>query len=99
MNRELAIETLKRVRPQLARRGIAHAAIFGSVARGDAGALSDIDVVVAPAPGVFLNLFDLGGVQSILEEAFVGVNVDVVMEPIRRPRLRHAIERDRARAF
>jgi len=99
MNRELAIETLKRIRPRLAERGIAHAAVFGSVARGEAGAFSDIDVVVAPASGVFLNLFDLGGVQAILEEAFAGVNVDVVVEPVRRRALRQGIERDRAHAF
>jgi predicted nucleotidyltransferase len=99
MNRQSAIDTLKRIRSRLEARGIAHAAVFGSVARGDTRAASDIDVVVTPAQGARLGLFDLGGIQTVLEEAFAGVSVDLVVEPVRRATLRQAIERDRAHAF
>ncbi|MGA2287961.1 nucleotidyltransferase family protein [Bradyrhizobium sp.] len=99
MNRARAIEVLQTLRPLLEARGIARAGIFGSVGRDMAGARSDIDVVVAPAADRQLNLFDLGGVQTVLEEGFAGMEVDVVAEPIRQPELRAAVERDRVDAF
>jgi hypothetical protein len=49
MDRERALNILRALRTPLAARGIAHAAIFGSVARGEAGARSDVDVFVTPA--------------------------------------------------
>jgi predicted nucleotidyltransferase len=99
MNRTRAIEVLRTLRPRLEARGIAHAGIFGSVGRDTAGASSDVDVIVTPAPGQRLDLVDFGGVQTLLDEAFSGVDVDVVVEPIRRPELKAAVERDRLDAF
>jgi len=98
MNREQALAILCRLRSSLEARGIAHAALFGSLARNDGGPRSDIDVVLTPEKGRRLDLFDLGGVQTVLEEGF-GIEVDVVVEPVRKPELRKAIERDRADAF
>jgi predicted nucleotidyltransferase len=98
MNRARAIEVLQTLRPLLEARGIARAGIFGSVGRDMAGARSDIDVVVTPVERR-LNLFDLGGVQTVLEEGFAGMQVDVVAEPIGQPELRAAVERDRVDAF
>ena len=98
MDREHALNVLRGLRDPLARRGIAHAAVFGSVARGEETARSDIDVFVMPADGTRLSLFDLGGIQSILEEAF-GNEVDVVVSPVKNAHLRNAIARDRADAF
>jgi predicted nucleotidyltransferase len=98
MNRDRALNILRGLRAPLAARGIAHAAIFGSVARSKENALSDIDVFVTPAEGARPDLFDLGGIQSILEEAF-GSEVDVVVSPVRNGEIRAAIARDRADAF
>jgi uncharacterized protein len=98
MNREHALNILRGLRAPFAARGIAHAAIFGSVARSKEDVLSDIDILVTPADGARLDLFDLGGIQSVLEEAF-GSEVDVVVSPVRRGKLRAAIARDRAVAF
>jgi predicted nucleotidyltransferase len=72
--------------------------VFGSVARDEAGSRSDVDIVVTPAEGAKLDLIDLGGVQTLLEEGF-GVDVDVVVEPVVAPELGRAIARDRAHAF
>ncbi len=46
MNRDQAIATLRDYEPELKAIGVASASLFGSVARGDAGVDSDVDVVV-----------------------------------------------------
>lgn len=98
MDRERALNILRDLRAPLARRGIAHAAIFGSVARDEGHALSDLDVFVVPADGARLSLFDLGGIQTILEDAF-GKDVDVVVSPVGNVELRRAIATDGENAF
>ena len=98
MDRNRALDILRRHRTTLELRGIAHASIFGSVARGEAKADSDVDVFLTPAEGARLGLFALGGIQSVLEEAF-GVAVDMVVSPVRKPFLLSAIQQDRADAF
>jgi uncharacterized protein len=99
MDRDRAIEVLRMLRPRLEARGIARAGVFGSVGRDVAGASSDVDVVVTPADDRRLDLVDLGGVQTVIEEGFAGMDVDIVVEPIRRPELKAAVERDRVDAF
>ncbi len=99
MDRATALATLKTIRPGLEARGVAHAALFGSVARGQASMKSDIDILLTPKPGATLSLFDLGAVQTMLEEAFAGTSVDIVLAPVRRQRLRETIDRDAAHAF
>ncbi|MGD0192686.1 MAG: hypothetical protein ABSD74_18260 [Rhizomicrobium sp.] len=44
------------------------------------------------------SLIDLGGIKAVLDEAF-GVDVDVIVEPVKRRELSRAIERDRTDAF
>jgi len=99
MDRQSATRILKRVQPLLAARGVAHAALFGSVARDEARAASDIDILLTPAPGARLSLFDLGALQTILEEAFARLCVDIVLAPVKKPALRQSIERDAAHVF
>jgi uncharacterized protein len=98
MKREEAISVLNKLRPALEARGVVHAGLFGSVARGEAGSRSDVDVVVTFGPGARMSLINMGGVQTVLEEGF-GCDVDVVVEPIAAGSLRSAIERDRMNAF
>jgi uncharacterized protein len=99
MTRDRALEMLRQLRLRLEARGIAHAGLFGSVARGEANGRSDIDVVVTPALGRRLDLIDLGGVQTLLEEGFGAVDIDVVVEPVEEGGLMAAIQRDRVHAF
>jgi uncharacterized protein len=99
MNRDHAVEILRSLRRALQARGIAHAALFGSVARSEAGCRSDIDIVVAPVEGARLDLIDLGGVQTLLDESFGGASVDVIVEPVKNPQLSRAIQQDRIDAF
>jgi hypothetical protein len=58
-----------------AKRGARNVRIFGSVARGEADAQSDIDILVDMEPG--RSLFDLGGLWWELNE-LLGAHVDVV---------------------
>lgn len=59
------------------RHGATNVRIFGSAARGEAGAASDVDFLVDLQPG--RSLFDLGGLLMDLED-LLGRKVDVVTE-------------------
>ncbi len=71
-----------------ARQGARNVRVFGSVARGDSDALSDIDILVDLEPG--RSLFDLGGLLYDLQE-LLGRPVDVVTEAGLRPRVRERV--------
>ncbi|MCO6438036.1 MAG: nucleotidyltransferase family protein [Phycisphaerae bacterium] len=60
-----------------ANHGARNVRVFGSVARGEADADSDIDFLVDMEPG--RSLFDLGDLKLDLEE-LLGCRVDVVTE-------------------
>jgi predicted nucleotidyltransferase len=60
-----------------ARLGASNIRVFGSVARGEAGQASDVDILVDMEPG--RSLFDVGSLQMDLEEA-LGARVQVVTE-------------------
>ncbi|MBI2320978.1 MAG: nucleotidyltransferase family protein [Chloroflexi bacterium] len=70
------------------RYGASNVRVFGSVARGDEDAASDIDLLVDLEPG--RSLFDLGGLLMDIEE-LLGCRVDVVTEAGLRPRLRERV--------
>jgi len=76
-----------------ARRGAKNVRVFGSVARGDAQADSDIDFLVDLEPG--RSLLDLGGLVSDLQE-LLGRPVDVVTEAGLRDRIRARVLREAA---
>jgi predicted nucleotidyltransferase len=99
MDVSFAIDKLRSIEVALTRRGVAHVAVFGSVARGEADGESDIDVFVAPNDGRGLSLLDMGAVQEALEGAFAGRAVDVVFAPVKDATLRAAIEREADYAF
>ena len=65
--------------------GARHVRIFGSVARGDAGPLSDIDFLVEMEPG--RSLLDLGGLVTDLQQ-LLGCSVDVATEKGLKARIR-----------
>jgi len=62
--------------------------VFGSVARGEADAESDIDLLVDMEPG--RSLFDLGGLLMDLQD-LLNCNVDVVTEDGLRDRIRERV--------
>ena len=60
-----------------AKRGAYNVRVSGSVARGEAGSESDLDLLVDLEPN--RSLFDLGGLLADLED-LLGCRVDVVTE-------------------
>jgi uncharacterized protein len=68
--------------------GATNVRVFGSVARGEMTASSDLDLLVRMDEGT--SLFDLVGLSQELEEA-LGVNVDVLSEGGLSPYLRDRI--------
>ncbi len=73
-----------------AKHGARNVRIFGSVARGEAGPRSDVDVLVDLDPG--RSLFDLGGLLMDLRD-LLGCKVDVVTEKGLRDRIRGRVLR------
>jgi len=73
------------------RYGASNIRIFGSVARGDATAESDVDLVVRFDPG--RTLLDHAGLLGDLRD-LLGVKVDVVDEDGMRPRFRANVLRE-----
>jgi hypothetical protein len=92
------IATLNAHRPELLALGIAHAGLFGSRARDEAGALSDIDILIDFAPGRIPDVYTFVGLRERIAGLFP-VPVDVVDQGGLRPRIRAGVERDLIRAF
>ncbi|MBZ5621789.1 MAG: nucleotidyltransferase family protein [Acidobacteriia bacterium] len=65
--------------------------VFGSVARGDSSAGSDIDFLVELDPD--RTLMDLGGLLMDIQ-AVLGMRVDVATEDMLRPKVRQRALRD-----
>jgi predicted nucleotidyltransferase len=78
MTREEIIEAIKGQEPALKAEGVAHLALFGSRARGDAGGDSDLDVLIETEPGRRFSLINLSGVGLLIEDA-VGVSSQIVL--------------------
>jgi hypothetical protein len=74
-----------------ARRGARNIRVFGSVARGDSDAASDVDFLVDLEPD--RSLFDLSGLLIDLE-AVLQTEVDVVTERGLRARIRERVLRE-----
>jgi predicted nucleotidyltransferase len=73
------------------RYGAFNVRVFGSVARGEADAESDIDLLVDMEPG--RSLLDLSGLLIDLED-LLGCNVDVITERGLRDRIRERVLRE-----
>jgi hypothetical protein len=78
--------------------GVAHAAVFGSVARGEARADSDVDVLVELDEAQALGLFQYARLRLYVEGLFGGSG-DVVNRRTLKPMLRENILRDAVTAF
>ena len=98
MNSSEVLETLRRSEPDLRARGVRRAAVFGSVARGDSGPDSDIDILVDLDPAIVVTIFDYAGVKDFIADMF-DRPVDVVSREGLKPRVRPIATADAIYAF
>jgi hypothetical protein len=85
---ELLQANRERILQTAAKYGAYNVRIFGSVARGEADASSDVDFLVEMEPG--RSLFDLGGLLMDLQE-LLNCKVDIVTEKGLRERIRERV--------
>ncbi len=102
MDRNHIIATLREHEQELKKAGIARLSVFGSVARGDSGQNSDVDIAVrldkSFSSGGLDYFWQLDQLQKRLSR-LLDCKVDVVAEPARKEPLQQEIDRDRALAF
>ena len=92
------LATLQAHEVELHRRGVRHAAVFGSVARGEARPDSDIDVIVDLDPEQPMGVFEYASLKLYIGELLGGAG-DVVNRKTLKPLLREAILRDAVNVF
>jgi uncharacterized protein len=96
MTREAIQQQLAQLQPDLAQFDVHSLALFGSVARGEATADSDLDLLVTfNQPATFANYM---GLKIFLEDT-LGYPIDLVTAKALRPPIKATIERELAYVF
>ncbi len=98
MDRDQILARLRDHAPDLRRQGVVRAALFGSVARGEAQPDSDIDIMVELDPEAPIDLFAYVGIVQFIEDLFP-TSVDVANRAGLKPLVRPSVERDAVYAF
>ena len=100
MTKADALARLRACETELRHLGIVRLSIFGSTARGEQRAESDVDLVATIDLDQVdkLGPFGFFGIEDRIA-AMLGTKVDLVTEPTRRPRLQAQIDRDRVHVF
>jgi predicted nucleotidyltransferase len=98
MNRDQIITRLRENEAALRQRGVAHAALFGSRARGDQRDESDTDIMIEFDPAARITVFDYAGLKDYIANLFEG-RVDVVNRDGLKPYLKPAATADAIYAF
>ena len=92
------LQTLRTHQSELRLLGVSHAAVFGSVARGEASADSDIDVLVELDEDRAMGIFEYARLKLYINDLLDGAG-DVVNRRTLKPLLRDNIMRDAIHAF
>ena len=92
------LKTLKAHEAELRQLGVRHAAVFGSVARGEARPESDLDVLVDLDPELPISVFQYARLKLYIDELLGGAS-DVVNRRKLKPLLRENILREAVNVF
>jgi predicted nucleotidyltransferase len=98
MNTQDILAQLKENEAALRARGVIHAALFGSRARGDNRPGSDIDIMIEIDPNAHIGVFDYVGLKDYIAE-ILDSRVDVVSRDGLKPYVRPAATADAIYAF
>lgn len=98
MNREEILTRLRENEADLRNRGVAHAALFGSRARGDQRPESDTDIFIEFDPAARITVFDYAGLKDYIAALFDG-RVDLVNRDGLKPYIKPAATTDAIYAF
>jgi uncharacterized protein len=98
IDREEIIATLRAHQAELRRRGVRHAALFGSIARAESKRTSDIDILIELDPQALVGLFEYVAITQYLADLFP-VCVDIANRSSLKPLVRPSVERDALYAF
>jgi predicted nucleotidyltransferase len=97
--RERVLRVLRRHEAEIRARGVARLRIFGSMARGEAGPKSDVDLIADIDRNVSFSLLDLVGLQDFLHD-LLGHKIDVGTTVAKmRPRMRQRFEAEAIEVF
>ena len=94
--------TLRALEPELRAAGVRHVSVFGSVARGEATATSDVDLALDLAPDSVPPGFQfVAHIERLKQRLATALSrdVDIVVLPARRPELRETLSREAIAAF
>ena len=98
IDKEQVIATLKAHEQELKEAGIVRVRLFGSVARGDAGEASDVDLLAEFDKTKPISLISLVRLENRLSD-LLGCKVDLAQEGALRARIRANVEREAAIVF
>jgi len=98
MTRDSVLAKLRAHEAELRDMGVKRLSLFGSVARGDNSAASDVDLAAELDLSPPRSGFDFFAISDRLRE-LLGVKVDLLGEPARRPHMQAEVDRDRIRVF
>ncbi len=98
MNTQAILAKLRENEAALRERGVTHAALFGSRARGDNRPDSDTDIMIEIDSAVHITVFDYAGLKEYIANLFDGP-VDVVSRDSLKPYVGPAAAVDAVYAF
>ena len=99
MTRADAVARLEKIAPELRASGVAHLYLFGSVARGDSGPTSDLDIFIDPVSADFLRLDSFMAPFALIEGAFPEMPVGYSTRAGLSEHVRNSVEDEAVRVF
>ena len=98
MDSQEIIARLRKNESALRDRGVRHAALFGSSARGDQRPDSDVDIMIEVDPAARIGIYEYVAIKDYIAGLF-DIRVDVVRRDRLKPDVRPVVARDAIYAF